>query len=453
MACCPARVVATNARGHGARLKAMIERLNRDCFCISLDRQALAQALESELGQPGLYALIQQRNPHMFSAQPVFVAGRHIARMRAVVKAVERVAALPSFEQAVLARAPAAARHDPGNPGVFLGFDFHLEGESLHLIEINTNPGGALLSAVLARAQRACCEEMQDMVPSAESVDAFEAEIMAMFLREWRQAGHAGAPRRIAIVDSEPATQYLYAEFLLFARLFERAGVDVAIVDPAALRMENSRLWHGDKAIDLVYNRLTDFALDAPAHAALRQAWSANAAVITPHPRAHALYADKRNLALLSDADSLRALGVESSISTLLSAHVPQTQIVSTQNAEKLWAERRSLFFKPWAGYGSRAAYRGAKLTKSVWSDIVRGQYVAQALSPPGERRIGDANAPKPLKFDLRAYADAGHVLWFSARLYQGQTTNFRTPGGGFAPVYTEPARQEASTTQPRPIP
>lgn len=22
------------------------------------------------------------------------------------------------------------------------------------------------------------------------------------------------------------------------------------------------------------------------------------------------------------------------------------------------------------------------------------------------------------------------------ARLYQGQTTNFRTPGGGFAPVY-----------------
>ncbi|MBW4049043.1 MAG: hypothetical protein HIU89_14265, partial [Proteobacteria bacterium] len=98
----------------------MIERLNRDCFCISLDRQALAQALESELGQPGLYALIQQRNPHMFSAQPVFVAGRHIARMRAVVKAVERVAALPSFEQAVLARAPAAARHDPGNPGVFL---------------------------------------------------------------------------------------------------------------------------------------------------------------------------------------------------------------------------------------------------------------------------------------------------------------------------------------------
>ena len=423
----------------------MIERLNRDCFCISLDRRALAHALESELGQPGLYTLIQHRNPHVFSAQPVFVAGRHIARMREVVQAVERVASLPSFEQTVLARAPVAARHNPGNPGIFLGFDFHLEGESLHLIEVNTNPGGALLSAVLARAQRACCEEMREMVPSAESVDAFEADIVAMFLREWRQAGRRGEPQRIALVDSEPTTQYLYAEFLLYARLFERAGIEVVITDPAALRMAGSRLWHGDKAIDMVYNRLTDFALEAHAHAALRQAWSENAAVITPHPRAHALYADKRNLALLSDVQSLRALGVDRDTSGLLAAHVPQTQIVSAQNAEKLWAERRGLFFKPWAGYGSRAAYRGAKLTKGVWSDIVRGQYVAQALSPPGERHIGDASAPQPLKFDLRAYADAGHVLWFSARLYQGQTTNFRTPGGGFAPVYTEPTRQEAS--------
>ncbi len=41
------------------------------------------------------------------------------------------------------------------------------------------------------------------------------------------------------------------------------------------------------------------------------------------------------------------------------------------------------------------------------------------------------------MKFDLRAYAYAGQVLWVAARLYQGQTTNFRTPGGGFAPVYS----------------
>jgi hypothetical protein len=32
-----------------------------------------------------------------------------------------------------------------------------------------------------------------------------------------------------------------------------------------------------------------------------------------------------------------------------------------------------------------------------------------------------------------------GRVQLISARLYQGQTTNFRTPGGGFAPVLTVP--------------
>ena len=39
------------------------------------------------------------------------------------------------------------------------------------------------------------------------------------------------------------------------------------------------------------------------------------------------------------------------------------------------------------------------------------------------------------LKFDLRCYAYAGVMQMVAARLWQGQTTNFRTPGGGFTPV------------------
>lgn len=63
---------------------------------------------------------------------------------------------------------------------------------------------------------------------------------------------------------------------------------------------------------------------------------------------------------------------------------------------------------------------------------------MAQALIVPGETAV-DAVADKPLKFDLRDYVYYGHVQWTAARLYQGQTTNFRTPGGGFAPVYEGP--------------
>ena len=43
-------------------------------------------------------------------------------------------------------------------------------------------------------------------------------------------------------------------------------------------------------------------------------------------------------------------------------------------------------------------------------------------------------------KLDLRNYVYAGHVQLIAARLWQGQTTNFRTAGGGFAPVFTESA-------------
>ena len=39
------------------------------------------------------------------------------------------------------------------------------------------------------------------------------------------------------------------------------------------------------------------------------------------------------------------------------------------------------------------------------------------------------------LKVDVRLYTYRGAVLLAVARLYQGQTTNFRTPGGGFAPL------------------
>ena len=111
--------------------------------------------------------------------------------------------------------------------------------------------------------------------------------------------------------------------------------------------------------------------------------------VLTPHPRAHALYADKRNLVTLSDDSNLAALGVPAETRAILLAGVPRTESVTQERAEALWAERRKLFFKPAAGYGSKAAYRGEKLTRRVWQEILRGDYVAQALVAPSERRAG----------------------------------------------------------------
>jgi hypothetical protein len=362
----------------------------------------------------------------------VFISAAQASRMDELIQAVETVIAMPSYRAHVLEGAPAVAQHASAARGVFFGYDFHLDGDAIGLIEINTNAGGALLSAALSRAQNGC------MALRAEATSAhdFEQAIVAMFRQEWHLAGRAEPLRSIAIVDAAPEAQYLYPEFLLFRQLFERNGIAAVIADPAALRWDGGRLWHGATAIDLVYNRLTDFLLASPACAAMHAAWLADAAVITPHPQAHALYADKRNLALLTDPAQLAALGVPLATQRILLAGIPRTEIVKPEHAEQLWERRRGLFFKPTAGYGGRAAYRGDKLTKRAWQDILDGDYVAQAIMAPPERVTGSRAAPEKRKFDIRSYCYAGQVQWTAARVYQGQTTNFRTPGGGFAVVY-----------------
>ena len=91
--------------------------------------------------------------------------------------------------------------------------------DHLGLIEINTNAGGAMLNAVLARAQRPSCAAVDGMVPTRADVAAFEQRIVDMFRSEWQRSRLATSARplnRIAIVDLDPEAQYLYPEFLLF---------------------------------------------------------------------------------------------------------------------------------------------------------------------------------------------------------------------------------------------
>jgi hypothetical protein len=419
------------------RARSVIETLNSECFCITLDQGALRRAVERDSAIRGVQDLIAERSPQLFASLPVFVSRRHAAEMSSLIAAVEEVVALPSFREAALAWAPAIARHASGAIGAFIGYDFHIGADGPRLIEINTNAGGGLLNAALARAQGSRCDELAGLASGPVPADGLERAFIDMFVSEWQRSGRAGVPTRIAIVDEAPAQQFLYPEFLLFGEMFRRFGISAEVRSPEQLAFEGGVLRDADGPVDLVYNRLTDFALDAPAHAALRDAYLADAAVVTPNPRAHALYADKRNLSLLTDGARLRAWGAGESTIEILQRGIPSTRIVSTSDVEALWAERRRFFFKPAGGYGSKAAYRGDKLTRRVWNEIVGRDYVAQELVSPGRRSI---RPDQSLKVDIRNYAYAGKVQLLAARLYEGQTTNMRTAGGGFAAVLTPPS-------------
>jgi hypothetical protein len=410
------------------------ERLNRECACVTLDREALCAALEREASDPDFCATLIRTRPHLFSSAPVFLSESHVAAMLRTARAIESVARLPAYRDAVLSRSPEIVRLDFGPRGAFMGYDFHLAHDGPRLIEINTNAGGAFLNALLARAQHACCEEMLTGLSRSEARD-FDAAVARMFESEWRLQRGEGAPRRIAIADDRPEGQYLYPEFLLAQRFLARHGMEAVIADAAELRFERGELIFDGGPVDLVYNRLVDFALERPEHAALRAAYVAGAAVVTPNPRVHALFADKRNLALLSDPARLRSWGVPAETLADLAA-VPRTVLVSPENAEELWRERKKLFFKPAAGYGSKAVYRGDRMTRRVWGEIQRGHYVAQDYAAPGERVVEVDGAPAVRKTDVRLYVYDGQILLTAARLYQGQATNFRMPGSGFAPVF-----------------
>ncbi len=411
-------------------------RLNRDCACLSVDHAALQAALEE--GGGALYGEIMQTRPHLFSDTVVFVGEPCLKRMAELIRAIEAVVALPAYQERVLAYAPEIARRPVAAQSVFQGYDFHLGSSGPRLIEINTNAGGALLNARLARAQRECCGPVAAILPQQQGESAEEA-FVAMFREEWRRARGDVPLKSIAIVDLQPDEQYLAPEFELFRQLFEANGIAARIADPADLVWDGTALTCRGEKIDLAYNRLTDFALEAPVNSALRVAYEADGVVLTPHPRAHALYADKRNLALLSDEQALLEMGVEEAPRRILLQGIPRTLLVADESPESLWQERRRWFFKPAAGFGSRAAYRGDKLTKRVFEEILQGNYIAQEIVPPSERRVAHHEGARDMKLDLRCYVYNGKVQLTAARLYQGQTTNLRTPGGGFASVLAVP--------------
>lgn len=406
--------------------------LNRECFCVSLDQAALSEALRVASGDAAFADLIAER-PHLYAHAPVFLPKNDATAMQAIVAALEAAAQLPGYREAIMSWAPEIATRDFGPRGAFMGYDFHLGDDGPKLIEINTNAGGAFFNAFLAGAQIACCAEVERAL-AREALASFEPSVIAMFEAEWRTQ-RGTRLRTIAIVDDAPEQQYLYPEFVLAKTLLERHGYEAIVVDAATLRYQDGALRAGDRSIDLIYNRLVDFALDASGHAALRSAYLDGAVVLTPNPHNHAVHADKRNLTLLSDQAALREWRLSEEHLRSLGG-MPRAQRVTRANAAHFWSDRKRYFFKPASGHAGKAVYRGDKLTKTAWEAILAGDYIAQDFAAPSERTILVSGEPVQRKLDVRLYTYAGEVLLAVARLYQGQTTNFRTPGGGFAPVF-----------------
>ncbi|MFI5317295.1 MAG: hypothetical protein ACHQ6T_16465 [Myxococcota bacterium] len=356
----------------------------------------------------------------------IALAPDHFAAIRRAVALLFELAHSERYQREVDAGADEIARFAPGNFGVFMGYDFHLTPQGPRLIEINTNAGGALLNGLHTAA---LCDPKQiaclcaDLLP----VEAIQDRIARSFASELRAARGAGAElRSIAILDDRPREQFLFPEFELFAELFRRAGLRAEILDTSDFA----------GGVDLVYLRDTDFLLAEPRSAALRRAYLSREVVVTPAPREHHLLANKRRLALFSSRAALARFGVAPADADLLAELVPETIPLVELGAERAWAERHHWVYKPCAAFGSKAVYRGDKISRRKLAEIgADPSFVAQRRVEPGEVQVETLDGPRAMKFDVRAYAYRGEILLLGARVYQGQVTNLRSPGGGFSAI------------------
>lgn len=353
-----------------------------------------------------------------------------IEQMQNLITAVEKVITI-SNEKNNNSSNSSNIRND-NLKGIFMGYDFHLQNNNENknitpkLIEINTNAGGAFLNLCLLNA---IYKNDKNNV-----ADKLANEFVAMFKNEFAIfSNNQKNLQTIAIVDENPSEQFLYPEFEICQKILVKNNIQTIISSPENLSIQNNNLYYNNSIkIDFVYNRLTDFYLRSNAkNNALLTAYQNDFAAISPNPKIYDLYANKNNLINLLNADFLDNLNIDNQSKNILLKHIPKILKVKNNDTEYLWKQRKNLFFKTAEGYGSKAVYRGDKLTKKVFAEIIESDaYLAQEIIPPSEHLLKNINAV--MKADFRCYCYNGKIQLVAARLYQGQTTNFRTENGGF---------------------
>jgi hypothetical protein len=138
-------------------------------------------------------------------------------------------------------------------------------------------------------------------------------------------------------------------------------------------------------------------------------------------------------MVLWSDPAILEKLGLRPEEIALLTDMVPQSRILTDPDREMLWRDRNRLVFKPVSSFGSRGVFLGRKMSRTRFDELPAEETLVQREIPPSESRPGGDG--QVMKTDFRLYVYRTRILGVAARLYQGQVTNLRTPGGGFAPV------------------
>ena len=320
-----------------------------------------------------------------------------------------------------------------------MGYDFHLTPHGPRLIEVNTNAGGALLNglhtASLCDPEKLACL-CADLLP----VETLEQKIVETFAAEFAAVrGPAARLARVAIVDDRPREQFLYPEFELFQTPVR------ARRDRGAHRRHRARSRRRRAAASRSTTGPSSSSICATPIS--RSPRSARARCARPTSRAPS--SSRRRRASTScwptsagsrsspREPTLRALGVAADDARLLATVIPETRGLAELGARgclaqpgRVGLQAGGVLRKP--GGLSRRQDLAQKIRRP---SLHEASYVAQRRVEPGLVTVETSDGPRAMKFDVRAYAYRERVLLLGARVYEGQVTNLRSPGGGFSAI------------------
>lgn len=370
---------------------------------------------------PGLDegALAPLTSENLLAESVVRLPAAVLGQAKDFVEAAFSLRRLPSYLDLHRGELERRGLRDPGNFSFAMSYDFHLNPEGqLRLIEVNTNAAFLALGHLLYAARGL-----------AQPVPDFNLnEMRENLLEELDRGGRLVPNPKALIIDEDPSSQRLFLEFLVYREIFRSWGW--------AAEIEDSR--RVSPGFDLVYNRDTDFYLESPERAGLRQAWVNGDLCLSPQPAEYLYLADKQRLLEWSEPGFFERMGLAPGQIETLRAHLPRARELTAANAEQIWSERKSVFLKPKRSFGAKQSYRGATISRKHFDDLIPQEILAQEFVPAPEIEVPTPDGPQRMKYDLRFYAYKGRVQNVIARLYQGQVTNLRTPHGGFACVTFE---------------
>lgn len=347
-------------------------------------------------------------SPHLFCGQPVSLPSPLIAKIDRFRKFFYEITSTSQWREEAFSSRPMPK---PTNyESLLTAFDFHfMDDGNLRLIEINTNASLFLPFWLLY-------DVTKTPLPNEFRPEGF----IGAFHETHKQ--FSGQPlKKIVIFDENPSEEGLYFEFLLNQEFFQQQGLECEVMgtkDLHRLRPEPGLL---------IYNRHTDFFLAHPNLSVLQQGYFQSQLCVSPHPMGYSTMAHKNLLSRLRQSFMNRDKD--------LAQWVPQQLELNESDKETLWAKRKSYFFKPVASFGSKGVYSGKGISRKKFEELWSQKYLAQERCPAGTILVPVDGEEKKMKFDLRFYVTPREILLAGARVYQGQTTNVRTPGGGLSPL------------------